>query len=83
MACVENVADKGTKALLPDEVDIGKRIADAAEARGLMVRPMGHLNVMSPPLVITEDQVDFVVETLRAAMVEVTDHLVRDGTRIG
>lgn len=83
MMCVENVADKATKALLPDELDVGKRIADAAESRGLMVRPMGHLNVMSPPLVITETQVDFVTETLRVSIAEVTDRLVKDGIRIG
>ena len=49
MICVENVADKATKALLPDELDVGKRISDACEAMGLMVRPIGHRNVMSPP----------------------------------
>jgi len=79
----ENVAAKATKALLPDEIDIGKRVSNAAEARGLMVRPMGHLNVMSPPLVITAEQVDFVADTLKDAIVEVTDQLVRDGVRIG
>ncbi|PTX55904.1 adenosylmethionine-8-amino-7-oxononanoate aminotransferase [Litoreibacter ponti] len=83
MMCVENVADKATKALLDDALDVGKRISDAAEARGLMVRPMGHLNVMSPPLVITRAQVDFVAETLRASIVEVTDQLVRDGVKVG
>jgi adenosylmethionine-8-amino-7-oxononanoate aminotransferase len=82
MLCVESVADKDTKALLPDHLDVGKRIADAAEARGLMVRPMGHLNVMSPPLVITESQVNFVAETLEIAIKEVTNQLVRDGIRI-
>lgn len=83
IACVENVADKVTKALLPDELDVGKRISNAAEALGLMVRPIGHLNVMSPPLVITAEQVDFVVETLGAAIAQVTDDLVKDGVRLG
>ncbi|MEM0946677.1 MAG: aminotransferase [Pseudomonadota bacterium] len=83
IACVENVADKSTMRMLPDEIDIGKRISDAAEARGLMVRPMGHQNVMSPPLVITEEQVDFTVDTLALAIGEVTDALVRDGVRLG
>ena len=83
IACVECVADKATMRKLPDEIDIGKRISDAAEALGLMVRPMGHQNVMSPPLVITEEQVDFTVDTLARAVREVTDALVRDGVRIG
>lgn len=83
MICVESVADKTTKALLPDEVNVGKRISDAAEAMGLMVRPIGHLNVMSPALVITEDQIDLVAQTLTRAITQVTDTLVRDGIRIG
>lgn len=82
IGCVENVADKATKALLPDEIDVGKRISDAAERLGLMVRPMGHLNVMSPPLVITEAQIDFVVETLGAAIRTVADDLTREGVRL-
>ncbi len=83
MVCVENVADKLTKEPLPDGVGESKRISDAAEAMGLMVRPIGHLNVMSPPLTITTDQVDFVVEVLERAIRKVTDELVREGQRIG
>jgi adenosylmethionine-8-amino-7-oxononanoate aminotransferase len=83
MLCVESVADKVTKAVLPDEANESKRISNAAEAMGLLVRPMGHLNVMSPPLVITEAQVDFIAETLERAIRQVTDELVREGIRIG
>jgi adenosylmethionine-8-amino-7-oxononanoate aminotransferase len=83
MVCVENVASKATKEPLPDGVNESKRISDAAEAMGLMVRPIGHLNVMSPPLTITGGQVDFVVETLEKAIRKVTDELVREGHRIG
>ncbi len=83
MICVENVADKATKALLPAELDVGKRISDACEAMGLLVRPIGHLNVMSPPLVITEEQAEFVAATLGRAIMQVADRLVRDGFRIG
>ena len=83
MVCVENVADKITKAPLPDGVNESKRISDAAEAMGLMVRPIGHLNVMSPPLTITKGQVDVVVDTLERAIRKVTDELGREGHRIG
>ncbi len=83
IACVENVADKETKALLPDELNVGKRIGNAAEARGLMVRPIGHLNVMSPALIITQDQVDFTVDTLAQSITEVADQLVREGVKVG
>ena len=83
MLCVENVADKATKAVLPDAANESKRISDVAEEMGLMVRPMGHLNVMSPPLIVTRDEIDFVAETLEKAIRKVTDDLVREGYRIG
>ena len=83
MVCVENVANKATKEPLPDGVNESKRISNLCEDMGLMVRPMGHLNVMSPPLTITRANVDFVVETLGKAIARVTDDLVREGHRIG
>ena len=82
MVCVENVADKTTRALLPEDLDVGTRIADAAEAMGLMVRPMGHLNVMSPPLTLTAADVEFVGDTLEAAIRQVADALTREGVRL-
>ena len=83
MLCVENVANKETKALLPDEINESKRISNVCESLGLLVRPIGHLNVMSPPLVITESQIDFIAETLEVAISQVTDDLVREGVRVG
>lgn len=83
MACVENVANKASKDLLPDEANESKRISDLAEEMGLMVRPIGHLNVMSPPLVITTAQVDRIVDVLGRAIRQVTDDLVREGFKIG
>ena len=71
MACVEFVEDRTTKRRYPDELDVGKLVANACEPRGLIVRPMVHLNVMSPPLVITRDDVDHIVRTLREAIVDV------------
>ena len=71
MMCVEYVADKETKAMLPDELNISKRISDACEARGLMVRPLGHLNVLSPPLVLTREDIDTIVAVLRESVVSV------------
>ena len=83
MQCVENVADKVTKRLLPEELDVGKRIADECEGMGLMVRPMVHLNVMSPPLTMTEADADFIVKTLERAIGRVADRFVKQGVRLG
>ncbi|MEL6608742.1 MAG: aminotransferase class III-fold pyridoxal phosphate-dependent enzyme [Pseudomonadota bacterium] len=82
IGCVENVSDKATLALLPDEIDIGRRISDAAQAKGLLVRPLGHLNVMSPALVISEGEVQFAVDILGQSIRHVADELTREGVRI-
>lgn len=83
MMCVENVANKVTKELLPDEAHVGDRIAAACEKRGVLIRPIAHLNVMSPPLILTKDQIDFMVDTLREGIIETQDALVRDGYKLG
>jgi len=79
MMCLEYVADKETRAELPAEANISKRISDTCEAKGLLVRPLGHLDVMSPPLILTMDEADFMVDTLQASITEVTDGLTREG----
>lgn len=75
MMCVENVADKDTRALLPDEVNIGKRVANVAEKLGLIVRPIGHLNVMSPALIVDRGEIDYIVENLGKAIEQVSSEL--------
>ncbi|WP_274620784.1 aminotransferase class III-fold pyridoxal phosphate-dependent enzyme [Colwellia maritima] len=77
MVCVEYVANKTTKALFPDEIDIGKRISNNADKLGLITRAIVHLNVMSPPLTMTKDNVDFIVNTLRQS-IEITMQELRD-----
>ena len=47
--------------------------------KGLLTRPMGHLIVLSPPLIINRAQIDQAVETLRAGIGEVMDDLKREG----
>src|SRR5690606_15098696 len=67
MGCVEYVLDKETKEPIPAEWDIAQRIINETMPRGLVARPMGHLAVMSPPLIITRAQIDEMVEILRTA----------------
>ena len=82
MMCVEYVANKHSRELLDDGVNIGKRISDQCEAHGLIVRPLAHLNVMSPPLILTEGQVDELVDGLAAGIQDVANDLIREGYKI-
>ena len=79
MAGVESVADKSTKALLPVEAHVGDRVAAHARARGLILRPLGHLNVLSPPLILTRDQIDEMVDVLRESFLATGEELSREG----
>jgi len=79
MMCVENVADKESKELFPGDAAIGNRIAEACEKRGVLVRPIAHLNVLSPPLILSKAEIDHMVDVLREGIVEVQDDLVREG----
>ena len=83
MRCVEFVADKATKTDFPEKLNIGKWVSDQADKRGLIIRPIVNLTIMSPPLIITREEVDFIVDTLResieAAMVELREKGVWQG----
>ncbi|MDW7748835.1 aminotransferase [Halomonas sp.] len=79
MMCLENVADKTTKELLPVEARVGDRIAFEAQKRGLIIRPVGHLNIVSPPLIWTRGTVDRVVAILDEALTAATASLHEDG----
>ena len=79
MMCIENVADKETKALLPDEAAVGDRIAAHCQSRGVIVRPLAHLNVLSPPLILTRQQIDTMVEVLHASIRATQSDLTRAG----
>ncbi len=79
MLCVEFVADRKTRELLPFEAAIGPLVARHCQARGLIVRPLGHLNVMSPPLIMTRAQIDELVDILRQSIVASMDDMVRAG----
>ncbi|MEC8983789.1 MAG: aminotransferase class III-fold pyridoxal phosphate-dependent enzyme, partial [Actinomycetota bacterium] len=79
MQCVENVADKETRELFDPSVHVGDRVANACEKRGLIVRPIAHLNVLSPPLVLTTDQIDWMVDVLHEGIIEVQADLVDEG----
>ncbi|MEH6548414.1 MAG: aminotransferase [Pseudomonadales bacterium] len=79
MACVEFVKNSDTKEIFPPELDIGKVVSNFADQMGLMVRPIVNLNVMSPPLILTREECDFIIATLRKAIVSATEKMKAEG----
>ena len=78
MMCIENVANKATKELFAPDVAIGDRIANHCQKRGLIVRPIAHLNVMSPPLILDRSQIDTMVGILQESIEATMDELVKE-----
>ena len=80
LAAVEFVADKAGKRRFDAAADVGPRLSDACLERGLIARamPAGAVLGFAPPLVISRDEVDRVVEITLAAVDKVADQLTRD-----
>jgi putrescine---pyruvate transaminase len=75
MLCVEMVQDKATRTTLPKSSDIASRVARAAYERGLMVRISGPNLILSPPLIISEQEVDTLCSVLEDAFTHVQAQL--------
>ena len=76
MAAVELVADKATRASYPASARVGTRVLKAAAERGVLLRVRGDVVMLAPPLVISAEQVDRVVDTVGAAIRAVTGSAV-------
>jgi adenosylmethionine-8-amino-7-oxononanoate aminotransferase len=79
MQGLEFVKDQASKEPLPDEANVGGRISAHAQARGLIVRPLGHMAVLSPPLILGASEIDFVANVLRESIVASMDDLKGEG----
>jgi adenosylmethionine---8-amino-7-oxononanoate aminotransferase len=72
MVGIELVADRATRTPFPTAARIGQRVVRAARARGVVVRPLGSVLVLMPPLAIGTDELDLLVDVTRDAIVEAT-----------
>jgi len=71
MVGVELVKDKKTKEGFSWKDDVGRRVSRRIIEKGVFTRPLGPVLVIMPPLAISEEEIDFMVETYRDAIVEV------------
>jgi len=68
MACIEcNVEPQDGDALATD-YEIGNRIDKHCQSLGLMVRPNINMCVLSPPLIVTRDDIDAITAILKASI---------------
>jgi 4-aminobutyrate--pyruvate transaminase len=64
----EIVADKEARTSFPADVDIAGRLDEAAQAEGLILRIASDRVAFSPPLIISEPELDEMAEKTYAAM---------------
>ncbi|MCL4145344.1 UNVERIFIED_CONTAM: hypothetical protein GTU68_009480, partial [Idotea baltica] len=75
MMGVEFVKDKSTRQPFEESVAVGMRVAMHAQKQGLIVRPLGHMIVLSPPLILTTKQIDEIGSVLRNSILAATADL--------
>jgi adenosylmethionine-8-amino-7-oxononanoate aminotransferase len=61
------------------DYEVGNRIDAHCQRLGLLVRPIYHMCVLSPPLIITPTQIDDLVAILRKGIELATEDLRREG----
>jgi adenosylmethionine---8-amino-7-oxononanoate aminotransferase len=70
MVGIELVQDKSSRKNYPPEVRIGHRVIHEARKRSVMIRPLGDIIILMPPLSIADDELtlllDVVYDSIRA-----------------
>jgi adenosylmethionine-8-amino-7-oxononanoate aminotransferase len=73
MVGIELVTDRATRASYPYEAAIGARVCRTVRQHGVILRPLGPVVVLMPPLSTTSDELRHLVEATRAAIVAETE----------
>jgi adenosylmethionine-8-amino-7-oxononanoate aminotransferase len=72
IAAVELVRDKATREPYPWEEKRGFRVCQVARRYGVWLRPLGNVIVIMPPLAVSLEQIDRIVEAVTRGIAEVT-----------
>lgn len=73
MVGIELVQDRATRAPYPAAAKIGHRVCDAVRKQGVLLRPLGSVIVLMPPLSLKLDELDLLVSATAQAIREVTE----------
>ena len=83
MAGIECVIDKESKEALVLDKAMASRIDEESIKLGLIIRPIYHVCVLSPALIITKEQIDNLVDKLSQAITNATKKLKDGGLWLG
>jgi adenosylmethionine-8-amino-7-oxononanoate aminotransferase len=73
MVGIELVAERASRAPYPAAARIGQRVILAARERGVILRPLGNVIVLMPPLCVGADEVEELVRVTRDSISAVTE----------
>lgn len=73
IAGIELVADKASKAPYPWAEQVGARVCALAREAGLLIRPLGDVLVVMPPLAIAIEQLDAMLDIMLTCVKRVTE----------
>ncbi len=79
IAAVELVADRASKATFDPPGRVGGYFAECAQAHGLIIRNLMDAIAFCPPLIITEDQIDSLVERFARALDDTASWVEHEG----
>jgi adenosylmethionine-8-amino-7-oxononanoate aminotransferase len=68
IGAIELVADKATKAPFAWSAQVGARVCRQARALGVLIRPLGDVIVVMPPLVINEAELDRLIDAIERSI---------------
>ena len=71
MVGIELVAERRTKKPFPWQDRVGARVCEAARPYGVLLRPLGNVIVLMPPLSMSRDELDAMVTALEKAIGDV------------
>jgi adenosylmethionine-8-amino-7-oxononanoate aminotransferase len=72
MVGIELVANRATREPFPERLEVGAEVARATRPRGAIVRPLGDVVVLMPPLAMTEEELGRLVAATAGAIDEAT-----------
>ena len=73
MVGIELVDNRGTKQPFPPEKRIGHRVIMEARKRGVIIRPLGDVIVLMPPLAISKKEIDILCQDVYDSILMVTE----------
>ena len=72
IVAIELAQDKATKTPYPWEERVGVKVCLEARRHGLLLRPLGHIMIIMPPLMIKPREIETIVDVVHKSIQVVT-----------